>query len=90
MTVDEYRLKYPIGTAIIYTPDINIVDYDAAKDTGKKGIIVGYTDKKVKIYLPTSNYQSRFQPKLTWICRWEHISPAIVKYEQLLFSFMNE
>lgn len=94
MTNEEYRLKYPIGATIIYTPNINVVDYDAVKDAGKRGIVVGYLGSAVKIYLPTSSNQkgtfgNLSGKQVTWRCRWEHIVPAIVKNQQLLFAFME-
>ena len=95
MTDKEYKEKYPIGTAIIYRPDVNIVDYDAVKDAGKKGVIIGYSESKVQIYLPTSNnqkeaYGNSLRKQVTWRCRWGHIAPAIKKGQQLLFAFMEE
>ena len=87
MTNTEYRLKYPIGAAIRYTPDANDVCSTACKDIGKQGTVIKHLSglgSQVTIHLPTSEKRSK-----TWRTLWKNITPAIKKNQQLLFSFME-
>ena len=84
MTSTEYRLKYPIGTAIKYTPNADNVCSKACEDIGKQGTVIGHFGCQVKIHLPTSEKQSK-----TWRTLWKSITPVIKKNQQLLFSFMD-
>ena len=87
MTNTEYRLKFPIGAAIRYTPDANDVCSTACKDIGKQGTVIKHLSgpgSQVRIHLPTSEKQSR-----TWGTLWKNITPVIKKNQQLLFSFME-
>lgn len=84
MTNTEYRLKYPIGAVIRYTPDAYNVCSAAGKDIGKLGTVIAYLGHQVKIHLPTSEKQSK-----TWLTLWKNITPVIKKNQQLLFSFME-
>ena len=83
MTGIEYRLKYPIGAEIRYTP-IEDVNRDACKDIGNQGTVVEHDGNRVRIYLPTSAKWSK-----TWRTQWKNITPVIKKNQQLLFSFMD-
>ena len=88
MTNTEYRLKYPIGSRIIYAPNVNNVCSQASKDIGKQGTVIKHlsgSGSQVIIHLPESEKHSK-----TWRTLWENIIPAIKKNEQLLFSFMQQ
>lgn len=84
MTNTEYRLKFPIGTAIRYTPNTCYVCSTACKDIGKQGTVIEYLGCQVKIHLPTSEKRSK-----TWRTLWKNITPVIKKNQQLLFAFME-
>ena len=84
MTEVEYRLKYPIGTKIVYTPRADAVSSEARKDIGKQGIVIGHLENQVKIHLPTSSKSSK-----TWRTLWRFITLAPIKNQQLLFAFME-
>ena len=85
MTNTEYRLKFPIGAAIRYTPDAYDVCSKACKDIGKQGTVIAYLGyNQVQIHLPTSEKRSK-----TWRTLWKNITPVIKKNQQLLFSFMD-
>ena len=85
MTNTEYRLKFPIGAAIRYTPDANDVCSTACKDIGRQGTVTAYLGHQVKIHLPTSEKRNK-----TWRTLWKNITLLSKKNEQLLFSFMSE
>jgi len=85
MTNTDYRLKYPIGTKIIYMPCIDIVTVAALKDIGKQGTVIEYCGCQVNIFLPTSLKMSK-----TWRTVWGHIKPLVQKNQQLVFSFAYE
>ena len=87
MTNTEYRLKFPIGAAIRYTPDANDVCSTACKDIGKQGTVIKHSSgsgSQVTIHLPGSEKYSK-----TWRTFWKNITPVIKKNQQLLFSFME-
>jgi len=80
----EYRLKFPIGATIRYTPNAHNVCSAACKDIGKQGTVIDHLYHQVKIYLPTSEKRSK-----TWRTLWKNIKKLPQKNEQLLFSFME-
>lgn len=85
MTNTEYRLKFPIGTKIIYVPNTNVVCAAACKDADKQGIVIEHIGCQVKIHLPMSLKQSK-----TWRTLWENIKLLPQKNQQLLFDFALE
>ena len=84
MTNTEYRLKFPIGAAIVYTPSECNVCSTACEDIGKQGTVIAYLGYQVKIHLPMSEKRSK-----TWRTLWKNITLLPKKNQQLLFSFME-
>ena len=82
MTEVEYRLKYPIGTKIRYAPNVDDVYWEARKDIGKQGMVIGHLQHQVKIHLPMSE-----KPSKTWKTLWKNVKRLPQKNEQLLFDF---
>ena len=81
MTEVEYRLKYPIGCKIRYTPNIEDVGSDAQKDIGKEGTVIEHSGNRVRVLLPTSSKWSK-----VWRTKWNHIT-LLSTGGQMLFNF---
>lgn len=80
--------KYPIGTKIRFIANEDMC-YQAKKDDGKVGKVVGETPYgTVQIFLPDS--VKGYNARCTWNTKWENIKPLALKNQQLLFAFMGE
>ena len=73
---------YPIGTKIKY------IGY-CKKCKGKTGKVIEVHNSTCTITLPQSTCNSAVDRGGTIICPWSDIIPALVKNQQLLFSFME-